>query len=101
VVPRKRIDLLLDVFAAARTRHTRARLVRVGGPLTGAQQRQARALGVADHIVTLPFIDRRVLAAVYPPRGARAAALGSRRVRLPVARRWRAARRWWPACCRR
>jgi glycosyltransferase involved in cell wall biosynthesis len=65
VVPRKRIDVLLDVFAAARTRHTRARLVRVGGPLTGAQQRQAARLGVADHIVTLPFIDRRVLAAVY------------------------------------
>jgi len=65
VVPRKRIDLLLDVFAAARTRHTRARLVRVGGPLTGAQQRQAARLGVADHIVTLPFLDRRVLAAVY------------------------------------
>jgi glycosyltransferase involved in cell wall biosynthesis len=65
VVPRKRIDVLLDVFATVRTRHTRARLVRVGGALTSAQQRQAVRLGVADHIVTLPFIDRRVLAAVY------------------------------------
>jgi glycosyltransferase involved in cell wall biosynthesis len=65
VVSRKRIDVLLDVFAAIRTRHTRARLVRVGGALTRAQQRQAVRLGVADHIVTLPFIDRRVLAAVY------------------------------------
>src|SRR6185369_1024937 len=64
-VARKRIDVLLDVFAAVRVRHTRARLVRVGGPLTRAQQRQATRLGVADHIVTLPFIDRRVLAAVY------------------------------------
>jgi glycosyltransferase involved in cell wall biosynthesis len=65
VVPRKRIDVLLNVFAGVRTRHSRARLVRVGGPLTAAQQRQAARLEVADHIVTLPFIDRRVLAAVY------------------------------------
>jgi len=65
VVPRKRIDVLLEVFAAVRARHTRARLVRVGGPLTSAQQRQAARLGVAEHIVTMPFIDRRVLAAVY------------------------------------
>lgn len=65
VVPRKRIDLLLDVFAAVRARHPRARLVRVGGALTAAQQRQAARLGVAEQIVTLPFIDRRVLAAVY------------------------------------
>jgi glycosyltransferase involved in cell wall biosynthesis len=65
VVRRKRIDVLLEVFAAVRTRHSRARLLRVGGPLTGAQQRHAERLGVADHIVTMPFIDRRVLAAVY------------------------------------
>ena len=65
VVPRKRLDVLLDVFAAIRGRHSRARLIRVGGPLTGAQQRQAARLGLTDHIVTMPFIDRRVLAAVY------------------------------------
>jgi glycosyltransferase involved in cell wall biosynthesis len=65
VVPRKRIDVLLDVFAGVRARHSRARLVRVGGELTGAQRRQAMRLGLADHIETLPFIDRRVLAAVY------------------------------------
>ena len=65
VIPRKRIDVLLDVFAALRTRYALARLVRVGGPLNSAQRRQAARLGVASHIVTLPFIDRRVLAAVY------------------------------------
>ena len=65
VVTRKRIDVLLDVFAAVRARHSRARLVRVGGALTGSQSRQAARLGLADHIVTMPFIDRRVLAAVY------------------------------------
>jgi glycosyltransferase involved in cell wall biosynthesis len=65
VVERKRIDVLLDVFAAIRARHSRARLVRVGGPLTGAQQRRAARLGITNHIVTMPFIDRHVLAAVY------------------------------------
>jgi glycosyltransferase involved in cell wall biosynthesis len=65
VVPRKRIDVLLDVFAGVRVRHSRARLVRVGGPLTSAQERQAARLGLTRHIVTLPFLDRRVLAAVY------------------------------------
>ena len=65
VVARKRLDVLLDVFAAIRVRHSYARLIRVGGPLTGAQQRQAARLGLTDHIVTMPFVDRRVLAAVY------------------------------------
>jgi glycosyltransferase involved in cell wall biosynthesis len=65
VVPRKRVDVLLDVCAAIRARHSRARLVRVGGPLTGAQRQQAARLGLTNHIVTMPFLDRRVLAAVY------------------------------------
>jgi glycosyltransferase involved in cell wall biosynthesis len=65
VVPRKRIDVLLDVFAAARTRHTPCAARARGRSAHRAQQRQAARLGVADHIVTLPFIDRRVLAAVY------------------------------------
>ena len=65
VVPRKRIDVLLDVFAALRARYSGARLVRVGGTLTRAQRQQAERLDVASHVVTLPFIDRRVLAAVY------------------------------------
>ena len=64
-IPRKRIDLLLEVFAEARRRFPGARLLRVGGPLSPSQFAHAARLGVADAIVTLPFVDRRVLASVY------------------------------------
>ena len=64
-IPRKRIDVLLNVFAALRRTHPRTRLVRVGGPFTAAQQAQVRELGLGDAIVVLPIIDRATLAAVY------------------------------------
>ena len=64
-IPRKRIDLLLHVIALVRQSVPRARLLRVGGPLTPAQDRLASDLGIAEHIVSLPFVDRRTLAAVY------------------------------------
>jgi glycosyltransferase involved in cell wall biosynthesis len=64
-IDRKRIDVLLDVFAAVRERRRDARLIRVGGPFTGAQRAQARDLGVADAVVVLPFVDRGTLSAVY------------------------------------
>ena len=64
-IPRKRIDVLLDVFAAIHRWHPEARLLRAGGPMTPAQRQQAARLGVADAIVELPFLDRRHLAAVY------------------------------------
>jgi glycosyltransferase involved in cell wall biosynthesis len=64
-IPRKRIEHLLEVFARIREAHPGARLVRVGGPLTEAQARQALALGVHGAIAELPFVDAAVLAAVY------------------------------------
>ena len=64
-IPRKRIDVLLATFAAIRRVHPGARLVRAGGALTPAQERQARDLGVIDAVVTLPFCSRATLAAVY------------------------------------
>jgi glycosyltransferase involved in cell wall biosynthesis len=64
-IPRKRIDILLDVFAAVRKTHPHARLVRVGGPFTAEQRLHVRELGLADAIVVLPFVDRATLAAVY------------------------------------
>ena len=45
--PRKRIDVLLDVFAAVRQARPDARLTRVGGPFTAEQRVRARDLGVA------------------------------------------------------
>jgi glycosyltransferase involved in cell wall biosynthesis len=64
-VPRKRIDVLLTVFAALRERHSAARLIRVGGPLTAEQRKLARRRRVDDAITTLPFLAAPVLAAVY------------------------------------
>jgi glycosyltransferase involved in cell wall biosynthesis len=70
-IARKRIDVLLDVFAAVRGELPGARLIKVGGALPPDLERQAQRLGVSDAIVTLPFFspcssrDRAALAAVY------------------------------------
>jgi glycosyltransferase involved in cell wall biosynthesis len=70
-IPRKRIDVLLDCFAAVRRSMPGARLVKVGGGFTPEQERQARDLGVLDAITFLPPFsprssrDRAALAAVY------------------------------------
>jgi glycosyltransferase involved in cell wall biosynthesis len=62
---RKRVDLVLRIFAAAHERRTDLRLIRVGGALTEEQRRLATDLGIERHVVTLPFLERPVLAAVY------------------------------------
>jgi glycosyltransferase involved in cell wall biosynthesis len=64
-IDRKRIDVLLDVFAAVRAVRRDARLIRIGGPFTGAQRAQARDLGIADAIGVVPFVDRGTLSAIY------------------------------------
>jgi glycosyltransferase involved in cell wall biosynthesis len=65
-IPRKRIDLLLRVFARVRAGgNPELRLIRVGGPLTAPQRELARELGVESLILELPFLDRKILAAVY------------------------------------
>jgi glycosyltransferase involved in cell wall biosynthesis len=64
-IERKRIDTLLEVFATVRATFAGARLIRVGGPLTAVQRRQARDLGIEEAIVTVPFLDRSTLAAIY------------------------------------
>jgi glycosyltransferase involved in cell wall biosynthesis len=63
--PRKRIDLLLRIFAAVSETMPGLSLVRVGGPLEDRVRKLAAELGVADRILELPFIDRRLLAAAY------------------------------------
>jgi glycosyltransferase involved in cell wall biosynthesis len=64
-IPRKRIDLLLDVFAAFRRIAPDATLVRAGGPLNAEQRAQAERLGLLDAMVEMPFLDRSRLAALY------------------------------------
>jgi glycosyltransferase involved in cell wall biosynthesis len=64
-IPRKRIDVLLRVFAAVRRAEPAARLVKAGADLTAVQWALARALGVADAVVATGPLDRPVLAALY------------------------------------
>ena len=64
-IARKRVDVLLELFAAVRKEHPSVRLVRVGGPFTAGQRTLARTLGIEHAIVVLPFLDRSTLASVY------------------------------------
>lgn len=64
-IPRKRIDVLLESVAVLRRRWLSLRLIRVGDTFTPAQERQVRQLGLVSAVTVLPFVDRRVLAALY------------------------------------
>jgi len=64
-IRRKRIDVLLRVFARIASRFPQLRLVRVGGPLTEEMSRLARELGVSARIVHAPHLGKAELAAVY------------------------------------
>jgi glycosyltransferase involved in cell wall biosynthesis len=64
-IPRKRMDVLLHVLAEARKTFPDSILLRVGGPLTSDQQALAQRLGVAGCILELPFLEDRILAAIY------------------------------------
>src|SRR4029453_15359259 len=64
-IPRKRIDVLLNVFARVRERHPAAKLIRVGGDFTRPQLRQVSRLGLESHIRVLPFLERHILASFY------------------------------------
>lgn len=64
-IPRKRIDVLLEIFASIKHQFPQARLLRAGGTFTATQASLAARLGLRDSIVTLPFLSRSVLSAVY------------------------------------
>jgi glycosyltransferase involved in cell wall biosynthesis len=64
-IPRKRIDLLLEIVAGARSRIPNIRLIRIGGALTRAQRSIAARRHLDEAIVEMPYLDRRALAAVY------------------------------------
>jgi glycosyltransferase involved in cell wall biosynthesis len=64
-IPRKRIDVLLEMFSRFHRIHPDARLVRVGGALTREQQRLAERLNVTGALVQFPFLERPQLAALY------------------------------------
>jgi glycosyltransferase involved in cell wall biosynthesis len=64
-ITRKRIDVLLRVFASVRKELPAARLVRAGGAFTAEQNRLVEQLGLSESITVLPKLSREVLAAVY------------------------------------
>jgi glycosyltransferase involved in cell wall biosynthesis len=64
-IPRKRIDLLIEIFARLSENEPRLRLLRVGGDLTATQQAQIVQSKVNDKINILPFLTPEELAAVY------------------------------------
>jgi glycosyltransferase involved in cell wall biosynthesis len=66
-IPRKRIDVLLKVFARIKKEvEPSARLLRVGGAFTAEQRALAGKLGLAERdICVLPFLSPMELAAVY------------------------------------
>ena len=63
-LPRKRLDVLLRVFAAITRKIPKACLMRVGG-LNPAQHQLAGELNIEHAMVNLPFLERELLAAVY------------------------------------
>jgi len=65
-VARKRIDVLIRVFATIRRELPGVRLIRVGGAFTPPQYQLMNQLGLtADGVRVLPFLSPAVLAAVY------------------------------------
>ncbi len=61
---RKRLDVLIRIFAQVHRKNPDTRLIRVGG-LTGEHLRLLKELNIERAVVNLPFLDRDVLAALY------------------------------------
>jgi len=64
-IPRKRLDLLLDVFAGVRMQFPELRLVQIGGTWTHAMEEQIARLGLANAIEQRRGLTRSELANYY------------------------------------
>jgi glycosyltransferase involved in cell wall biosynthesis len=64
-IPRKRIDVLLEVFAAARKRLPALRLVQVGPPWSAPCAADIERLGVRGEVVQFAGLSREQLAELY------------------------------------
>jgi glycosyltransferase involved in cell wall biosynthesis len=64
-VPRKRLDVLLEVFAAVRTQMPDLRLVQVGGPWPAPQREQIARLGIGEQVTQVRDLSREQLAELY------------------------------------
>ncbi len=64
-IPRKRLDVLLRVFAQVRSVVGNVCLLRIGEALTPEQRELARQLGVDSAVLELGFVSREILAAAF------------------------------------
>ncbi|MCY6494521.1 glycosyltransferase [Leptolyngbya sp. GGD] len=64
-IPRKRIDVLLDVFAQLRDRHPNLRLVKVGGDWTSEQNEQLDRLEIRSRLIQFHNLSTHEIAALY------------------------------------
>jgi glycosyltransferase involved in cell wall biosynthesis len=64
-IPRKRLDVLLDVFAGVRARIPGIRLVQVGGPWPAPLAERVEALGIGPSVTQLRGLTREQLAELY------------------------------------
>jgi glycosyltransferase involved in cell wall biosynthesis len=64
-IPRKRIDVLLDIFAAVKKSWPEIQLIHVGGQWTVTQQQQIERHHLTPAIRQFRGLDRRTLAALY------------------------------------
>jgi glycosyltransferase involved in cell wall biosynthesis len=64
-IARKRMDVLLDVFAGVRRRHPNLRLVKVGGPWEPDHLKRMRQLGVSGVVMQFMGLERQAVAALY------------------------------------
>ncbi|WP_257455081.1 glycosyltransferase family 4 protein [Archangium lipolyticum] len=64
-IPRKRLDVLFEVFAAMRRQHPDLRLVQQGAALNEAQLAQVARLGIGDALLQPAKLDRATLAGLY------------------------------------
>lgn len=64
-IPRKRIDLLLNVFSQIKFSHPDFHLVKVGGEWTQGQQEQIADLNIGKSIIHLQGVERSTIANLY------------------------------------
>jgi glycosyltransferase involved in cell wall biosynthesis len=64
-IPRKRIDVLLDVFAAVKCHRPELRLIQIGGEFTEPQREQIKRLGIESAVKQVRGVSRGTIAALY------------------------------------
>lgn len=64
-MPRKRLDLVFEIFAELRRRHPQLRLVQQGGTLSPERTVQIERLGIERSLLRPPRLDRPTLAGLY------------------------------------